>query len=257
MIMLPNEVALRETLSFVQQHLPASGRLLEVGCGSGELAARLQKAGHHVIALDSDAAVIKQARQLGIDARVAVWPDFEEAPFDAILFTRSLHHIMDLPAAVSQAYRLLASGGLLLVEDFAYETIDLHTSEWCYRIAVLLQACQVLLLKQEEFLAALLKRGGDLACWQEHHDHDLHSAHTQQAVLKQVFGQVNESKMAYLYRYLLSALPETEQGYTIAMHLVELEQSMGQGGNIQLIGRRYLARKQGENLCSLHSGSPQ
>jgi 2-polyprenyl-3-methyl-5-hydroxy-6-metoxy-1,4-benzoquinol methylase len=96
--MHPSEVALRETLTFVQQHLLSdSGRLLEVGCGSGELAARLHQEGHHVIALDSDAAVIEQARQLGIDARVAVWPDFEEASFDAILFTRSLHHITDLP----------------------------------------------------------------------------------------------------------------------------------------------------------------
>ncbi|MBO0791199.1 MAG: class I SAM-dependent methyltransferase [Ktedonobacteraceae bacterium] len=256
--MHPSEVALRETLAFVQHYLlPGPQRLLEVGCGSGELAARLQKAGHHVIALDSDAAVIEQARQLGIDARVAVWPDFEEASFDAILFTRSLHHITDLPAAVSQAYRLLAPRGLLLVEDFAYETIDLRTSEWCYSLVVLLQACQVLLLKQGAFLAALLKREGELACWQEHHDHDLHSAHTQQAELSRVFKQVSESKMAYLYRYLLPGLPATEQGYTLAMHLVELEQRMGQAGGIQLIGRRYLARKSGENACSLHSGNPQ
>jgi SAM-dependent methyltransferase len=84
--MYPSEVALRETLASVQHHLLSdSGRLLEVGCGSGELAARLQKAGHHVIALDSDPAVSEQARQLGIDARMAVWPDFEEASFDAIL----------------------------------------------------------------------------------------------------------------------------------------------------------------------------
>ncbi len=98
--------------------------------------------------------------------------------------------------------------------------------------------------KQEGFLATLLKRGGELACWQEHHDHDLHSAQSQQAALKRVFGQVSASKIAYLYRYLLSALPETEHGYTIAMHLVELEQRMGQAGGIELIGRRYLARKQ-------------
>jgi 2-polyprenyl-3-methyl-5-hydroxy-6-metoxy-1,4-benzoquinol methylase len=68
--MHPREVALRETLTFVQQHLPDSRHLLEVGCGSGELAARLHQQGHHIIALDSDAAVIEQARQLGIDARV-------------------------------------------------------------------------------------------------------------------------------------------------------------------------------------------
>jgi SAM-dependent methyltransferase len=255
--MHPNEIALRETLTFVQHHLPDSGRLLEVGCGSGELAARLHQEGYDVIAVDSNAAQIEQAHQLGIDARVAVWPDFEEEPFDAILFTRSLHHITDLASAVTQAYRLLAPGGVLLVEDFAYETIDLRTSEWYYHLVLLLQTCQVLQLKQDEFLATLLKRGGELACWQEHHDHDLHSAHTQQARLERVFEQVSVSKMTYLYRYLLSVLPATEQGYMIAVHLVELEQRMGQAGGIQLIGRRYLAHKQGENPCSLHSGNPQ
>jgi SAM-dependent methyltransferase len=256
--MSPDEVALQETLTWVQHHLPPRpGRLLEVGCGNGQIAARLQQEGYYVIALDSDTAVIEQARQQGVDARVAAWPDFEEAPFDGILFTRSLHHIAELSAAVSHAYRLLVPGGLLLVEDFAYEMIDPPTSEWCYSLAVLLQTCQALRLKPEGFLAAFLERGGAFTCWQEYHDHDLHSAMTQHAELELVFGQVVVSKTAYLYRYFLSVLPETEQGYAIATHLVELEQRMGQGGRIQLIGRRYLVRKQGENPCNPHSGSQE
>lgn len=111
--MLPNEVALRETLAFVQQHLPASGRLLEVGCGSGELAARLQKAGHHVIALDSDAAVINQARQLGIDARVAV------QTFEVVLSTLMMHHLPDdlKRAGLAEIARVLKPGGRLLILD--------------------------------------------------------------------------------------------------------------------------------------------
>jgi hypothetical protein len=106
-----------------------------------------------------------------------------------------------------------------------------------------LQTCQAL-RKQEGFIAAFLEREGELACWQEHHDHDLHSALTQQTELRRVFGQMVVSNIVYLYRYFLPVLPETEQGYTLATQMVELEQRMGETGGIQLIGRRYLARKQ-------------
>jgi ubiquinone/menaquinone biosynthesis C-methylase UbiE len=59
--MRPSDVALRETLTFLQDHLtPGPQRLLEVGCGSGEVAARLQQIGHHIIALDSDANMLEQ-----------------------------------------------------------------------------------------------------------------------------------------------------------------------------------------------------
>ncbi len=52
------------------------------------------------------------------------------------------------------------------------------------------------------------------------------------------------SNTVYLYRYFLPVLPETEQGYTLATQMVDVEQRMGETRGIQLIGRRYLVRKQ-------------
>src|SRR5262249_25614190 len=52
--------------------------------------------GHRVVAIDSDAGVIVQVRHLGIDAW---WPAFKETAIDAILFTRSLHHMAPLAAS--------------------------------------------------------------------------------------------------------------------------------------------------------------
>lgn len=243
--MRPADVAIGETVAFVRRHLPPGPRrILEVGCGKGDVAACLQQDGHHVIAIDSDAGVIEHARRLGIDARVARWPDFDETAFDAILFTSSLHHIAPLAAALTRAHDLLSPAGLLLVEDFAYDDIDPPTSEWCYSAAVLLKTCDALVTK-EGFLPAFVENGGDFAFWQRHHDHELHSAPTLHAGLKRAFPQVTEAETAYLYRYFLSVLPETEQGYSIAAHLLELERRMGGAGAIRLIGRRFVARKQG------------
>lgn len=42
---------------------------------------------HEVVAIDSSTEGIEHAKRLGVDARVADFPDFEEEPFDVILFT--------------------------------------------------------------------------------------------------------------------------------------------------------------------------
>ncbi len=174
--MRPVDVATNETIAFVERHLSASPlRILEVGCGKGEVAARLQQDGHHIIAIDGNASVIEQARRLGIDARVAHWPDFEEAAFDVVLFTRSLHHMAPLAASLIHAHDLLLPSGVLLVEDFAYEAIDPRASELCYSLATFLKTCLALVMK-DKFLSAFVETGGDFAFWQQNHDHELHTA---------------------------------------------------------------------------------
>jgi len=88
----------RYTYNFIQRFLPYDcRRILEVGCGTGELAACLSNDGYAIIAIDSEPDWIAAAQQLGVDAHVATWPDFHKGRFDdAILFTRSLHHIHPL-----------------------------------------------------------------------------------------------------------------------------------------------------------------
>ena len=87
----------RFTRDFIKRSLPAGvRRVLEIGCGSGELAASLLQDGVSLIAIDNDADSIAAAQRLGVDARIAAWPDFEDGQFDAVLFTRSLHHMHPL-----------------------------------------------------------------------------------------------------------------------------------------------------------------
>ena len=111
-----------ETLKFVLKYLNSrNNRILEVGCGNGELALALQNSGFQVIAIDSSVEAVENAKALGVDARVAQFPNFDETGFDAILFTRSLHHIHELEQAVERAYQLLNNNGLVMLEDFAFD----------------------------------------------------------------------------------------------------------------------------------------
>src|SRR2546430_6145153 len=100
----------RYTYDFIKRFLSSEHScILEVGCGTGELAARLSKDGYSVVAIDSGGASIAAARQLGVDARVVTWPDFASGQFDAVLFTRSLHHIHALDVSIRQAADSLAT----------------------------------------------------------------------------------------------------------------------------------------------------
>src|ERR1044071_4454379 len=72
----------RYTYGFVKRFLPsAPGRILEVGCGAGQLAACLSQEGYSVVAIDSDRDSIAAAKRLGVDARMATWPHFDDGQF--------------------------------------------------------------------------------------------------------------------------------------------------------------------------------
>jgi len=68
----PSDLQYNDTAAFVGRFVPQSrARILDVGCGSGGLAAVLGAAGHVVTGIDSSAEVVQQARANGIDARQA------------------------------------------------------------------------------------------------------------------------------------------------------------------------------------------
>ena len=140
----------RYTYDFVKRFLPLDCRqILEIGCGRGELAARLLKDRYSVVAIDSDQESVAAARRFGVDARVATWPDFDEGHFDAVLFTRSLHHIHPLDKSIRHAADSLVGRGLIIVEDFTYESTDEKTLRWFSSVIRLLEAAELLSISDD------------------------------------------------------------------------------------------------------------
>ncbi|HEX5585168.1 class I SAM-dependent methyltransferase [Gaiella sp.] len=92
-------------------------RLLEVGCGFGELAERIsQELGCAVIAIDQSERMVALARERGIDAQVGDVQslDFRDADFDAVVAAWMLYHVPDLDLALGECARVLRPGGTLV-----------------------------------------------------------------------------------------------------------------------------------------------
>ena len=103
-------------------------RLLEVGCGWGELAARIERElGCEVVAVDLSPRMVELARERGVNARVA---DVQELPcgeeqFDAAVAAWMLYHVPDLDRGLGELARVLRPGGHL----FAITNSERHLRE--------------------------------------------------------------------------------------------------------------------------------
>jgi SAM-dependent methyltransferase len=92
-------------------------RVLEVGCGWGELAARVaHEVGADVVAVDSSQRMVELARERGVDANVGDVQDlpFEEASFDCVAANWMLYHVPNLDRGLAEIARVLRPDGRLV-----------------------------------------------------------------------------------------------------------------------------------------------
>jgi SAM-dependent methyltransferase len=97
-------------------------RVLNAGCGSGELSCLLAGAGHRVVGIDPDPTYIRLARERAADKFpdsefvVAAIEDFADPDgFDAVVCTDVIEHIADDRAAFESLVRLVRPGGRVLI----------------------------------------------------------------------------------------------------------------------------------------------
>lgn len=102
------------------------GRILDVGCGSGETLALLKEVGWDVYGVDIDSRAIQIAKRRGITAKVGGYKEIEYFPknyFDAIRLYHVIEHI-DNPSRVLQLiYSRLKPGGQLIIGTPNYNSI--------------------------------------------------------------------------------------------------------------------------------------
>jgi len=197
---------------FVVAHAPAGGRVLEIGCGDGALARELDAAGFDVLAIDPVAPVG------AIFRRVAFEEVDDDGPFDAVVASMSLHHVHDLGAALDRIAGLLGRGGLLLLDEFAFDRLDEPTADWYHG--------------QLRALAAA--RGREVppspdalrAAWEAEHA-GLHGYAVMRPALDARFDERAFSWEPYLHRYLDGAAGDT------------LERALIEAAAIQATGYRY------------------
>lgn len=120
-----------------QAGLAAGQRVLEIGCGTGNLSVRAKRAqpGVELVGSDPDPLALARAER---KARGLTGIRFErgyaqrlphpDGAFDRVLSSLMLHHLDQdtKAAAVAEVYRVLRPGGSLHLADFAGETHGLH-----------------------------------------------------------------------------------------------------------------------------------
>ena len=244
-LLSPIGVPTRDTVAFISTHTEPPATLIEVGCGRGEVARELIGRGFRVIALDSDPESVSTAVANGVHAIVASWPEFDCQAVDAVVFTRSLHHMEALGDAVRRAKELLRPGGVLLVEDFAYDSADQSTIDWFLEILESPEARTLIVPTDQghDLVTDLLKSSAPLDTWAENHDHDLHTVDQMSAAIAREFGSLKKASVPYLYRYLVRVLPENPEAAEFLARLYREEARLGMAGNITLIGCRLIAAR--------------
>jgi SAM-dependent methyltransferase len=183
---------------------PAPARVLEFGCGSGELARLLDDAGYDVTAIDPAAPSGPIFRPLKLEDMD------EDERFDAIVAARSLHHVGDLGVALDKAVALLDPGGCLVLDEFAWDRLDLATAQWFHQQGG--------------------ERGTLEDCcreWEGEHV-GLHGYEAMRAELDARFDERAFEWMPYLYRLLAGAVDEA------------LERRLIEQGAISATGFRYV-----------------
>lgn len=114
---------LRKRVAFVLEHSPG-GSALDVGCGTGALAARLADAGYDVTGIDPSAGMLDVLRGRAPEVR-AVEGTGTALPFDAdsfeVVFTVAvLHHVADprdVRATLGEMVRVAKPSGRIIVWD--------------------------------------------------------------------------------------------------------------------------------------------
>jgi SAM-dependent methyltransferase len=200
--------------AFVAEQLPAApARVLEVGCGRGDLARAIAESGHEVVAIDPDAPP-------GHLFRATTLEEFDApGPFDAVVASLALHHVADLPGALDKIERLLRPAGRLIVNEHAVDRLDEPTARWY--------------LEKRAEIRPDAPRSLDqcLREWEDDHA-ELHGYAAMRGELDRRFTERFFAWMPYLYGELSGAVTEPE------------ERALIDAGAIQATGFRYVGERQ-------------
>jgi len=111
------ESRLRKLIALLAAERP--GRLLDVGCAAGELAAEAIARGWRVDGMEREPALAEAARALGVAVHVGDfdggrWP-WPSAAFDAAVAGEVIEHLVDTDQFLAELARVVRPGGALIV----------------------------------------------------------------------------------------------------------------------------------------------
>lgn len=104
------------SVAYLRAPEPGS-RFLDIGCGSGALAARMRDLGWDAEGIDHDPSAVDAARSRGLAVRVGDirQQGYPDASYDAICAKHVIEHVHDPASFLAECYRILRPGGKLVL----------------------------------------------------------------------------------------------------------------------------------------------
>ena len=94
--------------------------VLEVGCGTGLILARLASVASRAVGVDLSPGMLAKARERGLDVAEADATSlpFADASFDTVVSFKVLPHVPDIRAALVEMARVVRPGGIVAAEFY-------------------------------------------------------------------------------------------------------------------------------------------
>ncbi len=110
----------------ILKHIKPCNTAVDLGCGTGELLSCIKVRANHVIGVDSSPQMLDEAWKRFQDGKQRMdlrLGDMEHLPLsdgeaDCAVISMVLHHLSRPEAAITEVYRILKSGGSLVLADF-------------------------------------------------------------------------------------------------------------------------------------------
>lgn len=238
--MLPALAASRQTAEFAMHAAPhGRRRVLDVGCGIGNVALHLAAHGYQVAGIDDSQAAAKRCARRGIRVVRADFAEFETSQrYDIVLFSRSLHHMTDPRRMLRKAGRMLVPGGVVVIEEFAFEAVDEFAANWL--LTMLRFAVASGLTAKKPRLPAVHRPA--LGWWKGIHHHRIHDGRTVIAAARSSLRVVRLERVPYLFRYLVPELKKSARSVAMLEHARTLEQITFAAARRPCIGIRAICR---------------
>jgi 2-polyprenyl-3-methyl-5-hydroxy-6-metoxy-1,4-benzoquinol methylase len=106
-----------------------NGKLLEIGCGSGEMLKNMFSLGWNVVGTDIDPEGVKNARAKGLSVHIGKLEhlNYTENSVDAIVLSHTIEHVNNPKSLFAECFRILKPGGNLIA-------ITPNTESWGHDI---------------------------------------------------------------------------------------------------------------------------